>query len=169
MAATLTANLFLLLLIGLIVHDPDPENKPPIPYYSLVRLSATPTNLDWYQTNLPEGNLPQWVEDIGDQHARLVSRSAALYGVDSDFESDSENGDDRTMQEAPPAQAEPVLQVHPYRFRLWVGACQTCTLTGKYLPMQMTSLSVSGRSPSLLRQKVECGSGCTAWERTSPA
>jgi hypothetical protein len=119
MAATLTANLFLLLLIGLIVHDPDPENKPPIPYYSLVRLSATPTNLDWYQTNLPEGNLPQWVEDIGDQHARLVSRSAALYGVDSDFESDSENGDDRTMQEAPPAQAEPVLQVHPYRFRLW--------------------------------------------------
>lgn len=106
-------------ITGLVVHDPDPENKPPIPYYSLVRLAATSTNLDWYQTNLPEGNLPQWVEDIGDQHARLVPRSAALYGVDSDFESDSENGDDWTMQEAPPAQAEPVLQVHPYRFRLW--------------------------------------------------
>lgn len=106
-------------MLGLVVHDPDPQNKPPIPYYSLVRLSATSTNLDWYQTNLPEGNLPQWVEDIGDQHARLVPRSAALYGVDSDFESDSENGEDRTMQEAPPAQAESVLQVHPYRFRLW--------------------------------------------------
>ncbi|PON21332.1 hypothetical protein TGAM01_v209783 [Trichoderma gamsii] len=106
-------------ITGLVVHDPDPENKPPAPLYSLVRLSATSTNLDWYQTNLPEGNLPQWVEDIGDQHARLVPRSAALYGVDSDFESDSEHGEDRTMQEAPPTQAEPVLQVHPYRFRLW--------------------------------------------------
>lgn len=100
------------------MHDPDPNNKPPIPYYSLVRLSATSTNLDWYQTNLPEENLPQWVEDIGDQNARLVSRRAALYGVDSDFESDSED-EDKTMQEAPQAPAEPVLQVHPYRFRLW--------------------------------------------------
>lgn len=104
---------------GLIVHDPDPDNKPPIPHYSLVRLSATPTNLDWYQTNLPGDGLPQWVEDIGDQNARLVSRSAALYGVDSDFESDSEGNEDKAMQEAPPAPAEPALQVHPYRFRLW--------------------------------------------------
>ncbi|KAK4079930.1 hypothetical protein Trihar35433_1035 [Trichoderma harzianum] len=105
-------------ITGLIVHDPDPNNKPPIPYYSLVRLSATSTNLDWYQTNLPEENLPQWVEDIGDQNARLVSRRAALYGVDSDFESDSDD-EDKAMQDAPPASAEPVLQVHPYRFRLW--------------------------------------------------
>ncbi|RFU78048.1 gpi-anchor transamidase [Trichoderma arundinaceum] len=103
----------------LIVHDPDPDNKPPIPYYSLVRLSATPTNLEWYQSNLPGESLPQWVEDIGDHNARLVSRAAALYGVDSDFESDSEGGEDRAMQEAPPASAEPGLQVHPYRFRLW--------------------------------------------------
>ncbi|KAH6607717.1 hypothetical protein Trco_004030 [Trichoderma cornu-damae] len=106
-------------ITGLIVHDPDPDDKPPVPRYSLVRLSATSTNLDWYQTNLPGENLPQWVEDIWDQNARLVSRAAALYGVDSDFESDSEGGEDKTMQEAPPASAEPALQVHPYRFRLW--------------------------------------------------
>ncbi|TFB03569.1 GPI-anchor transamidase [Trichoderma ghanense] len=106
-------------ITGLIVHDPDPHNKPPIPYYSLVRLSATPTNRDWYQTNLPGDNLPQWVEDIGGQNARLVARAAALYGIDSDFESDDEEGADRIMREAPPAPSESGLQVHPYRFRLW--------------------------------------------------
>ena len=105
--------------LGLIVHDPDPHNKPPIPYYSLVRLSATPTNRDWYQTNLPGDNLPQWVEDIGGQNARLVARAAALYGIDSDFESDDEEGADKVMREAPPAPSESGLQVHPYRFRLW--------------------------------------------------
>ncbi|KAL6881363.1 transcription factor IIIC subunit delta N-term domain-containing protein [Trichoderma novae-zelandiae] len=106
-------------ITGLIVHDPDPDNKPPIPYYSLVRLSATPTNLDWYQTNLPGDNLPQWVEDIGVQNARLVTRAAALYGVDSDYDSDDDEGEDKTMQDAPPAPPDSVLQVHPYRFRLW--------------------------------------------------
>ncbi|PTB80657.1 hypothetical protein M440DRAFT_1348832 [Trichoderma longibrachiatum ATCC 18648] len=106
-------------ITGLIVHDPDPHNKPPIPYYSLVRLSATPTNRDWYQTNLPGDNIPQWVEDIGGQNARLVARAAALYGIDSDFESDDDEGADRVMREAPPAPSESGLQVHPYRFRLW--------------------------------------------------
>ncbi|KAK5998351.1 GPI-anchor transamidase [Cladobotryum mycophilum] len=103
-------------ITGLVIHQPDPYNKLPIPHYSTVRLSATATNMDWYQTTLPEemAPLPQWAEDLGDQTARLVPRGAALEGIDSDFDSDSDDGEDKMVEDT-----RPQIQVHPHRFRLW--------------------------------------------------
>ncbi|KOS17455.1 hypothetical protein ESCO_002896 [Escovopsis weberi] len=103
-------------ITGLVIHPPDPRMKPEVPHYTAVRLSATPTNADWYQTNLPEhlAPLPQWAEDLGDQTARLVGRGAALEGVDSDFDSDSDDAEDSHAPSRPAG-----LQVHPHRFRLW--------------------------------------------------
>ncbi|KAI1876696.1 uncharacterized protein JN550_000768 [Neoarthrinium moseri] len=47
-------------ITGLVIHPPDISKTTDSPYFSLTRLSATPTNTDWYQTNLP---LPPNPED----------------------------------------------------------------------------------------------------------
>lgn len=99
---------------GLVIHHPDPDNKPPAPEYSLVRVSATATNQDWYQTNVSEENvpLPRWVERVRRHTTRLVPRLAAMEGLESD--SDSEDMDDELMEDE-----VPMSQVHPHRFRFW--------------------------------------------------
>lgn len=108
------------ILSGIIVHHPDREHKPSVPWYSLVRLSATAKNLDWFQTTLPEevAPFPQWAETISEQAARLVSRATALDGVDSDDESESESDHDPDI-EMDKDNNEPAIQVHPHRFRFW--------------------------------------------------
>ncbi|KAK2589417.1 hypothetical protein QQS21_012907, partial [Conoideocrella luteorostrata] len=106
-------------ITGLIIHRPDPFNKPHEPLYSLIRLSATHTNQDWYQTNLPsESKLPQWAERIRRAITREVTRVEALGGIDSDSDSDSEFDDpivDMTMV----TEESHLSKVHPHRFRLW--------------------------------------------------
>ncbi|KYK59508.1 putative GPI-anchor transamidase [Drechmeria coniospora] len=103
-------------ITGLVVHRPEAGEKPPAPQYTLVRLSATATNQDWYQTNLPEGatRLPQWAERVRRAVARVVTRASAMEGVYSDEsdESDSEGevADDETGL---------LSRVHVHRFRLW--------------------------------------------------
>ncbi|KAM4056714.1 transcription factor IIIC subunit delta N-term domain-containing protein [Hirsutella rhossiliensis] len=108
-------------ITGLVVHRPDPHDKPAAPRYTMVRLSATAATRDWYRTNVPEDaaaagspRLPQWAEYVRAQTARVVPRLAAMQGVDSDSESeDMEDeyllGDGR----------RPMSRVHPHRFRLW--------------------------------------------------
>ncbi|KND93307.1 hypothetical protein TOPH_02370 [Tolypocladium ophioglossoides CBS 100239] len=101
-------------ITGIIVHHPDPNNKSPAPEYSLVRLSATATNQDWYQTNVSEHDvaLPQWAEYVRRHSTRLVPRLAAMEGLESD--SDSEDLDDEFTEDE-----VPMSQVHPHRFRFW--------------------------------------------------
>ncbi|KAH6659340.1 hypothetical protein BKA67DRAFT_529497 [Truncatella angustata] len=60
-------------ITGLIVHPPDISKATQIPHFSLTRLSATPTNNDWYQTNLslpsnPEEASPRptWASEIAE-------------------------------------------------------------------------------------------------------
>ncbi|POR38367.1 Uncharacterized protein TPAR_01426, partial [Tolypocladium paradoxum] len=101
-------------ITGIVIHHPDPDNKPPVPEYSLVRLSATATNQDWYQTNVSEDDapLPQWAESVRRHSTRLVPRLAAMEGLESD--SDSEDLDDEFMEDE-----VPTSQVHPHRYRFW--------------------------------------------------
>ncbi|PNY24186.1 Uncharacterized protein TCAP_05874 [Tolypocladium capitatum] len=101
-------------ITGLIIHHPDPNNKPPAPEYSLVRLSATATNQDWYQTNVSENDapIPRWAEYVRRHSTRLVPRLAAMEGFESD--SDSEDLDDEFMEDD-----VHMSQVHPHRFRFW--------------------------------------------------
>ncbi|KAK6079690.1 hypothetical protein SCUP515_03946 [Seiridium cupressi] len=58
-------------ITGLSVHPPDISRSTESPYFSLSRLSATATNSDWYQSNLPLPSNPEevvarpaWVAEI---------------------------------------------------------------------------------------------------------
>ncbi|GAO16744.1 hypothetical protein UVI_02058070 [Ustilaginoidea virens] len=103
----------------LVIHRPNPSNKPPEPLYSLVRLSATPTNQDWYQTNAPPvGKLPRWVGKIQRATSREVSRVEALAGVDSLSDTDSEF-DEPEVDMTVAAEEEAVSKAHAHRYRLW--------------------------------------------------
>ncbi|KAG5980132.1 hypothetical protein E4U55_004355 [Claviceps digitariae] len=103
----------------LIIHHPDPSNKPPEPLYSLIRLSATPTNQDWYQTNLPsQAKLPQWAERVHRAVTRQVSRVEALGGIDSESDTDSEFDEPEVDMTMMPTE-EHLSKVYPHRFRLW--------------------------------------------------
>ncbi|KAG6054616.1 hypothetical protein E4U17_003644 [Claviceps sp. LM77 group G4] len=107
--------------IYLIIHHPNPSQKPPEPLYSLIRLSATPTNQDWYQTNLPsEEKLPQWAQRVHRAISRQVSRVEALGGIDSESDTDSEFDEPEVDMSMMPEEETPTLsKVHPHRFRLW--------------------------------------------------
>ncbi|KAG5940890.1 hypothetical protein E4U53_007526 [Claviceps sorghi] len=102
-----------------LIHRPDPSNKPPEPLYSLIRLSATSTNQDWYQTNLPpQDKLPQWAERVHRAISRQVSRVEALGGIDSESDTDSEFDEPEVDMTMMPKE-EHLSKVHPHRFRLW--------------------------------------------------
>ncbi|KAJ6444405.1 GPI-anchor transamidase [Purpureocillium lavendulum] len=103
---------------GLVVHRPDLTEKPPAPRYSLVRLSATVTNQDWYQTNVPESEmpLPQWAERVG----RLIIRTAPRVGVMQGDFSDPESDEDEEMMDDDDDDEElPLSKVYAHRFRFW--------------------------------------------------
>ncbi|TWU76419.1 hypothetical protein ED733_006852 [Metarhizium rileyi] len=106
-------------ITGLIIHHPDPSSKPPEPLYTLIRLSATPTNQDWYQTNLsPTTPFPQWAERIQRSMAREVSRVEALGGIDSESDTDSEFDEPEVHDMALVSEEDTLSKVHPHRFRL---------------------------------------------------
>lgn len=94
--------------------------KPPEPLYTLIRLSATPTNQDWYQTNLPPTTpFPQWAERIQRSVTRQVSRVEALGGIDSESDTDSEFDEPEVHDMTPVSEEVISSKVYPHRFRLW--------------------------------------------------
>lgn len=107
-------------VLGLVVHQRDSASQAAVPRYSLVRLSATATNQDWYQTNVPEeiSELPQWVRRIKNQTNRVVTRVAALEGLDTDSD-DSEDDMMAMMMMMEDDGDSSKLRVHPYRYRIW--------------------------------------------------
>lgn len=68
-------------IVGLTIHDPDLTKPTSGPFFSLVRLSATSSNDNWYQTNLPVAPTPdglkprpRWAEEI----SRIVDEAQPL-------------------------------------------------------------------------------------------
>lgn len=68
-------------ITGLTIHDPDLTKPTSSPLFTLVRLSATSTNDNWYQTNLAETSTrdgvkprPRWAEEI----SRIVDETQPL-------------------------------------------------------------------------------------------
>ncbi|KAF4963669.1 hypothetical protein FSARC_8313 [Fusarium sarcochroum] len=115
---------------GLIIHDQGQTVTGPVPYYSIARLSATLNNQDWFQTNLPEpeASLPNWAARIRRHTTRLVPRSIALEGLDSD----SDDSEDDMMEED-----SSQLQVPGSRYRIWglaqsPGGSTTAVLVSRY-------------------------------------
>lgn len=99
----------------LIIHPPDPNKKPKVPLYSLVRTSATWDSQNWYETNAVarEGDFPQWAEYLRRATSRLVPLEIASETVDSDSDDSSVSDGELDMEEM-----EPPL-IHPYQFRIW--------------------------------------------------
>ncbi|KAH7328089.1 hypothetical protein B0I35DRAFT_472839 [Stachybotrys elegans] len=122
-------------ITSLVIHRPDPLDKPDAPLYSLTRLSATGTNREWYETSLPETTpLPQWVDEIGQQTTQLLPRVKAMAGAYSDSESDSDLDED---EDEKMVDLDSTLHVHPYRYRIWGMASSpgdgcTAVLASKY-------------------------------------
>lgn len=100
---------------GLVIHRADPTSNDPAPLYSAVRASATATNDDWYETNIPptvQRPVPQWVQQIRQSTQRLVPRDDAVGDPSPSSESDT---DDEFQEEA----GKSTIKVHPWRFRFW--------------------------------------------------
>ncbi|CEJ84248.1 hypothetical protein VHEMI03423 [[Torrubiella] hemipterigena] len=105
-------------ITGLIIHQPNPSKKPDAPVYTLVRLSATASNDDWFETTLNEDfPVPQWAEDISQRVSRRVARSTALQDQDSDSDSEEDDGN-RTDVDAVEVD-ERESQVYPHMYRFW--------------------------------------------------
>ncbi|KAH7031639.1 uncharacterized protein B0I36DRAFT_243745 [Microdochium trichocladiopsis] len=91
-------------ITGLVIHPSSTLEQNPAPPFSLVRLSATHTNADWFQTNTSSGSSanerPQWATDILLSVGRSLPRSMAYlprksFAVDdSDPEDESDEDED---------------------------------------------------------------------------
>ena len=64
-------NLFTDSQVDLVIHRPDLKNQTPIPLFTLLRMSATSSNLDWHETNVPA--LPGEVATSINEDSDLVS------------------------------------------------------------------------------------------------
>ncbi|KAK0391204.1 hypothetical protein NLU13_0705 [Sarocladium strictum] len=101
-------------IAGIVLHPPPSDSKPPLPLYTIARLSATGTNQDWYETNLPheKPKIPSWAERIRKNTTILVPRATVMGGLEA--ESDSDDMEDEVEGEEKTEALE-----HPYRFRIW--------------------------------------------------
>lgn len=85
--------------------------------YTLVRLSATASNNDWFETTLPEDcPVPQWAEDIAQRVSRRVARSTALRDQESDSDSEGDEGDGTDNDAIAVDERERLVYPHTYRF-----------------------------------------------------
>ncbi|KAH8911556.1 hypothetical protein BR93DRAFT_348852 [Coniochaeta sp. PMI_546] len=128
-------------IVDIVIHPPDMLRPSATPTYTLVRLSATSTNHDWFQTNatLPDFSSsmgisevkPQWAEELQQKLAVLVPADAHMRhtaGEDDDSDADSvasvkgpadsaddlsDNDDDMDIEKAVQGP-----EVHPTRFRM---------------------------------------------------
>ncbi|KAI0177440.1 hypothetical protein BJ166DRAFT_545762 [Pestalotiopsis sp. NC0098] len=89
-------------ITGLVVHSPDISKSTDTPYFSLSRLSATSSNGDWYQTNLPlpadpdKGpSKPAWVTEISEmlEVKEPIPMAYRYHNPDGATKSESDGGD----------------------------------------------------------------------------
>lgn len=133
-------------ITGLVVHpvglDVDATSPPIVPFYTAVRLSATHSNNDWWESNLPRrpngGEAPQWVDEIQAkvnitmpfvQAGRIIRDTDRQDGTTKQEEDGGENdraaSDDDDDDDSVDSQAswDPYVndgpEVHPWHMRLW--------------------------------------------------
>lgn len=91
-------------ITGLVIHpiglDVDINSPPIMPFYTAVRLSATSSNHDWWESTLPRrpngGEEPQWVAEIRDK-VNITMPFVQTGRIIRD--TDSQNGEDGTIKE----------------------------------------------------------------------
>lgn len=96
---------------------PNPQSPSPIPHYSLVRLSATSSNANWSQSNIPGATelLPQWADHIASTTSIRVP--VAMAGRDADSDASGEDSDASSEDFDMPEEAGE--QINPWRIRIW--------------------------------------------------
>ncbi|EOO01157.1 putative gpi-anchor transamidase precursor protein [Phaeoacremonium minimum UCRPA7] len=121
---------------GLVIHPLNPATRTIEPLYTLIRLSATATNNDWFETNAPgysgpdqsSDQRPQWAVEIAQKIsvATPAGLNASVDDSDEDDSGESEKGggapladsdadsDDENMNFVPTGP-----DIHPTRMRLW--------------------------------------------------
>ncbi|KAL2875417.1 hypothetical protein SGCOL_009325 [Colletotrichum sp. CLE4] len=121
-------------ITSLIIHPPNLSKQTKAPGYSLIRLSATATNDNWFQQSTADGaasptpdSLPKWAETISSTvnlsvPVTMLGRGGGGAGaVGGDGESvasgdDSDSEDDDDDFDLPEDAGE---QIHPHRVRMW--------------------------------------------------
>ncbi|KAK1544086.1 hypothetical protein CPAR01_04719 [Colletotrichum paranaense] len=122
-------------ITSLIIHPPNLSKQTKAPGYSLIRLSATATNDNWFQQSTADGaaspssdSLPKWAETISSTvklsvPVTMLGRGggAGAGAVGGDGESvasgdDSDSEDDDDDFDLPEDAGE---QIHPHRVRMW--------------------------------------------------
>jgi hypothetical protein len=108
-----------------------------MPRYTLIRMNASPTNKNWYETNLPQpddpetGGKPRWAVQISQKLE--ISAPEGMHmadGLEDDDESDKSGDDGGSDDEAmlgldddeddeDGAEVPQVAEVYPYRFCLF--------------------------------------------------
>ncbi|EEY14884.1 conserved hypothetical protein [Verticillium alfalfae VaMs.102] len=110
---------------GIIIHPPNTVDRTPAPVYSLVRLVASATNDNWYQTTAPSPSdsaledqvtVPQWASTVDDIISLSVPVAMATQNADSDSEAGGPESDSDDDFEMPTNAGE---QVNPWRIRIW--------------------------------------------------
>ncbi|KAK3323752.1 gpi-anchor transamidase-like protein [Cercophora scortea] len=117
-------------IVDMIIHPPDLSDPAPVPLYTLIRMSATAKNDEWYENNDPTATTkPQWARDItqkveisvpADKYKKLSyevdsdSDDGSSDEGDSDIDSDDDEGDD----EIGTTQIPEIPEIHPHRLRL---------------------------------------------------
>ncbi|KAK4103406.1 hypothetical protein N658DRAFT_493890 [Parathielavia hyrcaniae] len=129
-------------IVDLVIHPPDFAQPTPTPLYTLIRMSATATTHDWYQTNVPPPSdpdpRPQWVRTIAqklevsvpvDMHLTRTYDDSGSEGSVSE-ESDDEDDDmdldgdldslahEEDVSGTGEATVLEIPEIHPHRFRL---------------------------------------------------
>ncbi|KAJ9150690.1 Gpi-anchor transamidase-like protein [Pleurostoma richardsiae] len=88
-------------IMGLVVHPRKPSDPGKEALYTLVRLNATATNDNWYETNVPSAARPQWADEIAqrirvrapaDMTAAQQQHGGATGGEDEDDDEDATGG-----------------------------------------------------------------------------
>lgn len=93
-------------ITGLIIHPPNLSQSTPVPYFSLVRVSATLTNYNWYQSNLPlpsnpeeQSQRPRWATEISKYVEAKQPISIAYRSINPDS-GEIDEGDDLRAEDA---------------------------------------------------------------------
>ncbi|KAH6856303.1 gpi-anchor transamidase-like protein [Chaetomium sp. MPI-CAGE-AT-0009] len=130
-------------IADLVIHPPNLADPTPTPLYTLIRLSATATTHDWYQTNVPASDdpaadpRPQWVRTIAqklevrvpvDMHLTRNyddsgSEGSGSGSEDEDDELDMDGdldslADEEDIVDSAQATVLEIPEIHPHRYRL---------------------------------------------------
>ncbi|KAK2063569.1 hypothetical protein LY76DRAFT_662111 [Colletotrichum caudatum] len=121
-------------ITSLIIHPPDLSKQSKAPAYSLVRLSATATNDNWFQRSADEPSstspaaveaLPQWAATISSTvklsvPVAMLGRGAGpVLAGDAESVASGEDDDDDDDDDDFDLPEDAGEQIHPLRVRMW--------------------------------------------------